>query len=51
LLRQADDDRVREVLEDAWAGRADRYSEVRGAASVKDPDKHDARIEMFRMGG
>ncbi len=51
LLRQAGDERVREVLADAWSGRVDRYSEVRGAVLGESDEHHDARVEMFRMGG
>ncbi len=39
------------MLADAWTGRVDRYSEVRGAILGDNDEHHDGRVEMFRMGG
>jgi cyclic pyranopterin phosphate synthase len=42
----ATDDAVRERLGDIWAGRTDRYSELRTAATT-----HLPKVEMSRIGG
>ncbi len=34
-----------------WAGREDRYSELRGHDRPQDGTRRDERVEMFRMGG
>jgi cyclic pyranopterin phosphate synthase len=47
LLETADDARrLREVIRDAWLGRADRYSKVRRV-----DQQCGADLEMYRMGG
>lgn len=46
LLRQSGDSQLLEFLRGRWAGRGDRYSEVR-SETVLEKD----RVEMFRMGG
>jgi cyclic pyranopterin phosphate synthase len=42
----ADDAAVRTLLADTWAGRADRYSELRSEATRRLP-----KVEMSRIGG
>lgn len=45
----ASDDELREILQNAWLGRTDRYSEQRGKET---PAEHPLRkVEMYRMGG
>jgi cyclic pyranopterin phosphate synthase len=47
LLRQRDDpEALRRQIGKVWAGRKDRYSELRGSAEGKRP-----KVEMYRLGG
>jgi GTP 3',8-cyclase len=46
LREGADDASVRQALVDAWSVRADRYSELRSAATT-----HLPKVEMSRIGG
>jgi cyclic pyranopterin phosphate synthase len=47
LLRGgADDDTVRARIQAVWNGRADRYSEIRSAATTRLP-----KVEMSHVGG
>jgi cyclic pyranopterin phosphate synthase len=46
LREGAQDDAVRQRLVDIWAGRTDRYSELRSAATTRLP-----KVEMSRIGG
>ena len=44
------DEELRDIALGAWAGRKDRYSELRSAGTAMDGPA-PARIEMFRIGG
>ena len=46
LLRQSGEARLLEFLRERWAGRDDRYSEIRSEATL-----NTQHVEMFRMGG
>jgi cyclic pyranopterin phosphate synthase len=46
LRAGVDDDGLRDQLRDIWATRADRYSELRTAATPGSP-----KVEMSRIGG
>jgi cyclic pyranopterin phosphate synthase len=46
LRAGASDAELIALMQNVWRGRADRYSEIRGAA-MRDAD----RVEMYRMGG
>jgi cyclic pyranopterin phosphate synthase len=55
LLRQSGEEALHEFLEQRWAQRGDRYSEIRsragGPQSDSDVPQGGPRVEMFRMGG
>ena len=49
LRSGADDAELLKVIRSAWAGRTDRYSELR--EEVRRADPQPAKIEMYYIGG
>jgi cyclic pyranopterin phosphate synthase len=50
LVREgADDERIHERIRSVWAGRSDRYSQLRWGGRRKNETEH--KIEMFYIGG
>lgn len=48
LRAGASDDELRELVSGVWRAREDRYSELRGSATVK---RDPSRMEMYQLGG
>ena len=52
LLRGGhDDDAIAAAIGGIWGGRADRYSELRGAAPAESAAGATRRVEMHYIGG